>query len=108
MSADMRLYPANWPEFSKYIRLVRAKGRCECTGECALHRPHPGPKHCVECNGLSKFASGKKIILTTHHLCNCNPLCAKKNHVKAMCQGCHLRANLRGNRSYGGEMNRRV
>jgi hypothetical protein len=98
MPIDMSLYPPNWYEFSKSIRLDRAKGRCECTGECAVHHLHPGPKHCVERNGPPKFASGKKIVLTTHHLCNCDPLCANENHVKAMCQGCHLRANVRKKR----------
>ena len=27
-------YPADWPEISKRIREERARGRCECRGEC--------------------------------------------------------------------------
>jgi len=96
----MKLYPANWSEVSKHIRLERAKSRCECTGECELYEPHPGPKRCIECNGPSKFKSGKRIILTVHHLCDCKPLCAIKSHLKAMCQPCHLLSDLRKKRGY--------
>ena len=31
-------YPKNWREISRWIRFDRAKGRCECRGECG--RPH--------------------------------------------------------------------
>src|SRR4026208_2461512 len=97
MSANMKLYPINWPDVSRRIRLERAKGRCECIGECGSH---PGPKHCIECNGPSKFKSGTRIILTVHHMCDDDPLCACESHLKAMCQRCHLLSNLRKNRGY--------
>ncbi len=94
MPFNKDLYPLNWTPFSKYIRIERAKGQCECEGECGLHRTHPGPRRCVERNGQpARFARGK-IILTTAHLCKCDPLCANEKHVKAMCQRCHLRVDL--------------
>lgn len=94
MPVDMRLYPPNWPKFSKYIRFERAKGRCECEGECGLHCTHPGPRRCVERDGhAAKFARGK-IVLTVAHQCKCHPPCTVESHVKAMCQRCHLRVDL--------------
>ena len=93
MPADMSLYPPNWESFSAYIRFGRAAGRCECEGECGLHKTTPGPRRCSERHGhAAKWARGK-IILTVAHLCTCDPLCAFDDHVKAMCQRCHLRVD---------------
>lgn len=84
-------YPANWYEFSQQIRFQRAGRQCECEGECGLHRTHPGPRRCIEIHGaIGQFTAGR-IVLTTAHLCTCEPLCAIAEHVKAMCQRCHLR-----------------
>jgi hypothetical protein len=93
--ANRKDYPPEWDEVSRDIRLNRAKERCECTGECALLNPHPGPVHCVERNGPPVYANHKKrgIVLTVHHLCDCKPKCAIKVHLKAMCQHCHLLSN---------------
>lgn len=91
MPADMSIYPPEWQQFSKRIRFERAQGRCECTGECGLHTTTPGPRRCVERHGHeAKWARGK-IVLTTAHLCQCDPPCAVDEHVKACCQRCHLR-----------------
>lgn len=85
-----KLYPKDWNQISHYIRFVRAKGRCECKGECGLHCTHPGPRRCEERHGEpAKWAKGK-IVLTTAHLCH-DESCIKKKHLKAMCQRCHLR-----------------
>jgi hypothetical protein len=32
-------------------------------------------------------------VLTVAHLCKCDPLCKNPEHVKAMCQRCHLRVD---------------
>ncbi len=111
MPFDRRKYPADWEEFSRYIRFVRADGRCECTGECGLHRTNPGPRRCTERHGEKAIWARGKVILTVAHLnhaggaCQCEPRCAILTHVKAMCQTCHLRldhprhiANARRNR----------
>ena len=95
MPTDFTKYPFNWTEISQWVRFTRAKGRCECVGECGLHRTHPGPRRCVERHGLpAKYAKGS-IVLTTAHLCKCRPLCANEKHLKAMCQRCHLRVDLK-------------
>lgn len=93
-------YPLDWTDFSKKIRFHRAGGHCECLGECGVeHGGGPlfggsamrcGKKHGDE-------VGGKRVVLTVAHLnadtgpCSCDPLCAIAEHVKAMCQACHLR-----------------
>lgn len=117
MSFDAANYPENWGEIRTAV-LERAKNehgvpQCECTGECGLHRftplhtgSEPAPptigvdgkpgahrRRCEELNGTpAKFAAGT-IVLTTAHLCH-DPSCAKLDHLKAMCQRCHLRLDV--------------
>lgn len=91
---DRNDYPDNWPELSRYIRFDRAKGQCECLGECGLHKTNPGPRRCQERNGEpAKFAKGT-VVLTTAHLCH-DPSCADPLHLKAMCNRCHLRYDVK-------------
>ena len=88
------VYPPGWTEFSRMIRFDRAKGQCECTGRCGLHRTHPGPRRCTERNGEpAKFAKGK-VVLTVAHLCDCDPPCMISEHVEAQCNRCHLRLDV--------------
>lgn len=87
-------YPENWKEFSREIRLVRAGGRCECEGECGLHSTHPGPRRCTEVHGMAAVFARGMVVLTTAHLCACDPPCAVAEHVKAMCNRCHLRIDV--------------
>jgi hypothetical protein len=95
------LYPDNWPEVSRFIRFERAKGQCECTGHCGLHKTNPGPRRCSELDGEpAKWANGK-VMLTVAHLdaegdiCRCEQQtgqkCSNPDHLLAMCQRCHLR-----------------
>ena len=77
-------YGADWPEFSRAIRFERADGRCECEGECG-RGTHDG--RCPNRHGAAAYGTGSKVILTVAHLCH-TPEC--REHVKAMCQGCHL------------------
>lgn len=82
-------YPKDWKGISAAIR-ERAGGRCECEGECGLHRTTPGPRRCVERHGEpAKWAKGT-VILTVAHLDHTPENCAPSN-LKAMCQRCHLR-----------------
>ena len=93
MPFDIRRYPANWREFSRQIRSERAADRCECVGQCGLHRTNPGPRRCIETNRTpARWARGR-IVLTVAHLCGCGPPCADAAHVAAMCQRCHLRVD---------------
>jgi len=85
-------YPADWPEISREIRFGRAVDetlclpRCECTGQCGLHRG----RRCRETNGaVALFARGV-VVLTVAHLDH-QPENCDRNNLKAMCQRCHLR-----------------
>src|ERR671917_377007 len=94
-------YAEGWKEFSRQIRYERAKGQCECEGECGLHRTNPGPRRCVERDGQpAKWANGK-VMLTVAHLdykggpCDCHRRegvkCVNPDHVKPMCTPCNLK-----------------
>ena len=92
--------PDDWTAEQVLVRAVRERsgGRCECLGECGLHRWHPPePRRCVEVNGQPAVWARGMVVLTTAHLnaaggpCRCEPLCADPDHLRAMCQRCHLR-----------------
>lgn len=77
-------YGPDWRDFSASIRFGRACGRCECEGECG-RGTHDG--RCPNIHGGDAYGSGSRVVLTVAHLCH-TPEC--REHVKAMCQGCHL------------------
>ncbi len=86
------LYPGNWRQIRTEV-LARAGNRCECLGECGLHRTTPGPRRCVEAHQApAKWARGT-VVLTIAHL-NHNPKDSRRRNLKAMCQRCHLRYDL--------------
>jgi hypothetical protein len=86
---DYREYPTDWSAIRKAI-LGRAMFRCECMGECGLHRTHPGPRRCNERQGeRAKWAKGN-VVLTIAHL-DRNPDNSDPANLRAMCQRCHLR-----------------
>lgn len=93
MSFNKDLYPKGWLLFSARIKTVRAGGRCECTGECGKHGGQRAVHRCVERHGQKALFAKGNIKLATAHLCNCDPLCAIDNHVRALCQKCHLRVD---------------
>lgn len=92
LKARLARYPKDWKDVVARLR-DRAEGRCECVDECGLH---PWGR-CVEKQGRKAFFANGKIMLTTAHLnakdgpCACEPLCGRKDHLKQMCQRCHLR-----------------
>lgn len=89
-----RVYPPGWKELSLYIRYGRANAQCECEGECGLHRTHPGPRRCEERDGQpAKWAKGR-VVLTVAHLCR-DSSCGEALHLKAMCNRCHLRYDVK-------------
>jgi hypothetical protein len=93
MSGKKREYPKDWKKIVARVA-KRSKGRCECVGECGLHKDHPGPRRCVERNGQSaKWAKGK-VVLTTAHLCH-DSMCSNMRHLKHMCNRCHLRYDVK-------------
>ncbi len=85
-------YPANWKAIVRKIH-ARAEHRCECEGECGLHRTNPGPRRCTETQAQpAKWAKGK-IVLTVAHL-NHDPRDCRDENLKSMCQRCHLRYDV--------------
>ena len=83
-------YPKNWKAISLEIR-ERAGWRCECMGECGLHRSK-GPLRCRELHGKkARWAKGKVILTVAHLHKNRNPKNVRRKNLKAMCQRCHLR-----------------
>lgn len=85
LKARLARYPKDWKAISARIR-ERAKGQCECVGECGLHHAH----RCIEANGLPAVFANGKVVLTTAHLDHTPENCDDAN-LKAMCQRCHLR-----------------
>lgn len=102
------LYPPQWQAFSQYIRSTVAQGQCQCTGECGLHRTHPGPRRCVERDRQPAQWAHGLVVLTVAHLCTCDPLCALEAHVKAMCNRCHLRVDAPLHAKHSAETRRRL
>ena len=84
-------YGDDWPEFSRLIRFDRAKGRCECQGECGRSELHLDETdgRCVNRHGQPAVGTGSTVVLTVAHL-NHIPEQRGDDQVKAMCQGCHL------------------
>ena len=89
--------------------LSRAENGCECVGECGRSHSHKEIWEkgdlvgwcCGKKNGESYGATKIKVVLTIAHLCH-RPACKKPAHLKAMCQGCHLRYD-RFERAHGRE-----
>lgn len=91
MPTDMTRYPADWKQFSAFIRFTRAKGQCECHGQCGLHQPARNTRRCTERHRHPAQHARGRVTLTTAHLCLCEPPCTNPDHVLALCQRCHLR-----------------
>ena len=69
-------YPADWELRSRFVRFVRAGGRCEWCN--AKHgEPHP--------------ITGSIVVLTTAHVYDRRPKAASLLNLAALCQRCHLR-----------------
>ena len=111
MPMDKACYPKDWKTLRAAV-LQRAKNSCECTGECGA--THEGD-HCEAPNGVliqrtrgelqtwvKAYSSGAsarhwapiKIVLTTAHLCQ-DSTCNDLEHLRALCQCCHLRLDVR-------------
>lgn len=106
LRADRAGYPPDWPAISARIRFDRAKGRCECRGECG--QPHSAtspaaassdrrnggagnggrPSRCRARHHAPHPETGAWVLLATAHLdhdpANCDPA-----NLRAMCQACH-------------------
>lgn len=89
----LAMYPRNWKQIRAEV-LLRAGNRCECGGECGLHRTTPGPRRCVEMHQQKAVFARGLVVLTIAHL-NHNPKDSRRRNLKAMCQRCHLRYDVK-------------
>ena len=71
----LRGYPLDWPVRSWFVRVVRARNRCEWCG-ARNHQPHPD--------------TGSRVVLTTAHVYDRAPAAASLLNLAALCQRCHL------------------
>ena len=91
-ASERHRYPADWKAIVARIRM-RSGGRCECMGECGLHRTHPGPRRCEELNGQpAKWAKGKVVLTVAHR--NHTPEDVSDANLADLCQRCHLRYDV--------------
>jgi len=83
ISAENRKrYPSDWPLRSRFVRFVRAGGRCEWCG--AEHgKPHP--------------LTGSVTQLGTAHVFDKKPEHANLLNLAALCRRCHLLHDLPDN-----------
>ena len=79
-------YPDDWKTISKDLRENRAKLRCECVGECGLHKG----RRCEERHMQNaKWANGKVVLTTAHR--NHKPEDCRPENLMVLCNRCHLR-----------------
>jgi len=94
MPFDRSKYPSNWDEISHQIRFVRAGGQCEAKdlvvdvldvldGSVRYER-------CQAKHGEPHPITGSKVVLTTAHLEDENPLNCDPSNLAAYCQKHHL------------------
>lgn len=94
MSIDYTSYHPKWKTVSNHIRTLRSGGQCECHGECGVSHGSSNKKNrCKEINKSKAIHFKGNVILTVSHLCHRqhDPMCIEEEHLKAMCQACHLR-----------------
>jgi hypothetical protein len=97
-------YPVNWDAISHRIRFERARGRCECEGECGEDHHHTtyrshgheeprevDEKRCLATHGKRHPVTLSIVVLTVAHR---DHDAASGDHsdrnLVAMCQRCHL------------------
>jgi hypothetical protein len=77
---NLKLYPKNWKEISKQIRLYRASNACEGT---------PQFPDCRAKNGSPHPETNSKVVLTCAHMDH-DPTNNHPDNLRALCQRCHL------------------
>lgn len=102
ISAENRKrYPPDWRSIRAAI-LKRAHSMCECEGECGIdHKAEseavmlPDPSHrCYERNGRKHSVTEARVVLTVAHL-NHTPEDCRPENLRAMCQRCHNRYDVK-------------
>ena len=77
-------YPPDWRKISEHIRFTRARGKCECSGECGAHHEPCSARH-----GEPHPQTESVGVLTVAHLDHDTTNNDEEN-LRAMCQKCHL------------------
>jgi 5-methylcytosine-specific restriction endonuclease McrA len=72
--SERERYPSDWKLRSRFVRVVRSRGRCEWCG-AANGQPHP--------------VTGAMVVLTTAHVFDDRPEAAALLNLAALCQRCH-------------------
>jgi len=116
MPFDAKKYPPYWKQFSEWVRFERAGSRCEfcgvgnyylrykskhlIDGEVIVNPRDQDELHLIDSWLFDTPFKLSTIVLTVAHLdnddgiCKCEQetgfKCAKPDHVKALCQACHL------------------
>lgn len=100
-------YPQDWKLRSRFVRFVRARGRCEKCGVShgsIRDKEHPEIVF-TEADGLaceSWFAGresmSSKVVLTTAHIYDERPEAAGLLNLAALCQRCHNRHDMKSRR----------
>ena len=90
-------YSPDWKAVTASVReramTTRRRVRCECRGECLKHRGRCEEVH-MTWPRARRRRGNVKIRITTAHLCH-ETKCDKRNHLRAMCEPCHLIYDLR-------------
>lgn len=77
-------YPKDWKLRSRFVRFVRARGKCEWCG--AVHgQPHP--------------ITGSVVVLTTAHVHDDRPEASSLLNLASLCQRCHNRHDMQARRA---------
>lgn len=76
---NRRRYPKDWALRSRFVREVRARGRCEWCG-AANGQPHP--------------VTGSRVVLTAAHVHDRDPAASSLLNLAALCQRCHNRHDI--------------
>ena len=78
-------YPRNWPEISTSVKVGRAGGRCECSGQCGSG--HEG--RCEARPGQPHPITGSMVVLSVAYRDHEPRNCSLEN-LFAACQRCHI------------------
>jgi hypothetical protein len=81
---NARRYPKDWALRSRFVRFVRARGRCEWCG-AAHGEPNP--------------ITGARVVLTTAHVYDDRPEASSLLNLAALCQRCHNRHDMKARRA---------
>lgn len=73
-------YPKDWRLRSRFVRVFRARNRCEWCG-CRNGEAHP--------------VTGSKVVLTVAHVFDERPEASGLLNLAALCQRCHNRHDMK-------------